>query len=113
MSPEKAYLKISLSGECIYYRLCENHNYVTKKCPKKAINNIANWFQQMFDPIRKECVDKRKVTVLDKCNSYNECIINESVSHTEKWVESYCPSSLNFDGLTQKCIESNLTNCSK
>ena len=40
----------------------------------------------MFDPIKKECVDKRKVIV-----SYKECIIKESISPIEKWVESYCP----------------------
>ena len=67
----------------------------------------------MFDPKRKECVDKRKVIVPNKCNSYDECIINESVSPIERWVESHCPSSLHFDELTQKCIKSNLTNCSK
>ena len=67
----------------------------------------------MFDPIKKECVDKRKVVVSDKCNSYKECIINESISPIEKWLESYCPSTLHFDELTQKCIKSKLTNCSK
>ena len=61
----------------------------------------------MFDFERQECVDKRKIMVPGKCYAYKECIINETVSPFEKWVESYCPSSFHFDESTQKCIKSN------
>ena len=105
--------KVSLRGECIYYRICENNVYITKKCPRPAIDYIdGKWSQQMFDPVREQCVDKHPVSIPGKCNAYKECIINKEVSPVERWIESYCAPSFHFDDLTHKCIRSSQLSCS-
>lgn len=93
--------------------MCQDNKYVPKKCPRETTSHIGEWTQQMFDPISNECVKKRKLNIPGKCNSYRGCLIDYDTSHIEKWVESNCAPSFHFEELTQKCIKSSLSNCSK
>ena len=97
--------KKELYGECVWYSLCKNGVYESTRC--------SRILDQMFDPEKKECVEKSKIAIKDKCNAYKECVILEGISHVEKWKTEICNGSLHFDPISKKCIDSNDSTCGK
>lgn len=107
--------RTSVSGECIYYNLCVNGLFIPQRCPKTQINQNGSpkWDNQMFDEESSQCVDKTKVAIPGKCESYKECIVVNSISPIEKWIESKCGANLHFDKSTNTCVDSSLSTCGK
>ena len=85
------------------------------KCPIKPYDNNGTIYfnNQMFDEESSQCVNKSRVGIFGKCQSYKECIIVSSLSHVEKWVELECEANFHFDKNTNICVDSSLSNCSK
>ncbi len=109
---------LALTGECIWYKQCVDGEYKAQfKCPKKEFihpNGTVSWSNQfMFDPESRKCVEKFKVAVPGECQSYKECLLDDSVSLFEKWTLFKCESGRHFDPDTKKCIDSSLSKCGR
>ena len=92
--------------ECVYYNICKDGYFKAFKCPRKNLQDNL-----MFDPVAKECVEKRKLSVSGKCNSFKECVLINTVSSTERWTIRKCASLLQFDPINQECVDPNLSKC--
>jgi hypothetical protein len=89
-----------LAGECEWYRICLNGKYGARRCPTNGVG-----LRQMFNPIASKCTDRVALSIKNKCQSYKECLVIDTVSPFGKWAEKICPYGLHFDQESQQCIE--------
>ena len=95
-----------LQAECEWYQLCSNGKYSAYRCPTNGKGQ-----RQMFNPITNSCTDNVKLLVDGQCQSYKQCLVNESLSPFGKWTEVSCASGQHFDQESQKCIEAEGSTC--
>lgn len=67
----------------------------------------------MFNPQTNNCTTNMKLTVEDKCHSYRQCVVIDTVSPFLKWNEVACGAGLHFDQERQACVDSVNSTCGK
>lgn len=95
-----------LLAECEWYQFCLDGVYVPKRCP-------IDWlgYRTMFNPQVNNCTEKMMLSVEGKCQSYEQCIVLDSVSPFGKWSENACQSDQHFEFKSQRCINSIDSTC--
>jgi hypothetical protein len=99
---------LPLKAECEWYNLCFKGLLAPKRCPPTGRGQ-----RQAFDPITKNCTENVKLPVDGNCQSFEECLVIETVSPFGKWTEVSCGPGQHFDQGGQKCIGKETSTCGK